>query len=234
MGFGRLAPIGNFDAAINEMQQFVVASLQASGALFYWIDGLQMRDVLLFGISAQSFRNYQNGMHTCDPLNVDRLVQGRKRVSTLQIDRGIVPRGDYDRYEAYLCESRIADVMDFVFWHEDRAFAGLGVFKTPAEQPFCGEQFELAQSMQRYIEFNLGGHPRVRRESLRRRLSQTYRLTEREIDVLQLIQFGCTNQDVAEQLGIALTTVKTHVTRIFEKIGVENRASIGSWVNQIN
>lgn len=40
--------------------------------------------------------------------------------------------------------------------------------------------------------------------------------------------------DIAAELGIASTTVKTHLTRIFEKLGVENRTSMVSWINQID
>jgi DNA-binding CsgD family transcriptional regulator len=235
MGSGTLVMNECFDAEIVEMRRFVLASFQASAAIFYWIDrSVEMRDVSLFGISPQSFTYYLGGMDDCDPLSVKRLVEGQKRVSTLQLDREIVPRGDYDRYQAYLCESRITDVLDFVFWSGETAFAGLGVLKTPIDPPFLSDQFGMAQSMQRYLEFNLSGHPRLKQQQLHQKLSCAYRLTDREIEVIQLLRCGYTNNDIAAELGIALTTVKTHVTRIFEKLGVENRTSMVSWINQID
>ncbi len=48
-------------------------------------------------------------------------------------------------------------------------------------------------------------------------------LSERELEVLQLIARGDSNQEIAEVLVIALDTVKRHVTHIFEKLGVHNR-----------
>jgi len=48
-------------------------------------------------------------------------------------------------------------------------------------------------------------------------------LSERELDVLQLMARGDSNQEIAEVLVIALDTVKRHVTHIFEKLGVHNR-----------
>lgn len=48
-------------------------------------------------------------------------------------------------------------------------------------------------------------------------------LTERELEVLQAMASGCSNSEIAEQLFLAETTVKTHVGRIFDKLGVRDR-----------
>jgi DNA-binding NarL/FixJ family response regulator len=51
----------------------------------------------------------------------------------------------------------------------------------------------------------------------------TVELSERELDVLSLIARGHDNSGIAEQLSISPHTVKTHVSAILEKLGVENR-----------
>jgi LuxR family maltose regulon positive regulatory protein len=48
-------------------------------------------------------------------------------------------------------------------------------------------------------------------------------LSERELQVLQLIAEGASNQEIAQKLIIALDTVKRHVSHIFAKLGVQNR-----------
>ncbi len=48
-------------------------------------------------------------------------------------------------------------------------------------------------------------------------------LSEREIEVLQLIAMGLTNQEVASRLYLALSTVKVHTRNIYGKLGVNNR-----------
>ncbi|KTC38679.1 LuxR family transcriptional regulator [Pseudomonas sp. ABAC61] len=48
-------------------------------------------------------------------------------------------------------------------------------------------------------------------------------LSLRELQVLQLIAQGCSNQQIAERLFISLHTVKTHGRRIHSKLGVERR-----------
>ncbi len=49
-------------------------------------------------------------------------------------------------------------------------------------------------------------------------------LSERELEVLQLIAQGLTNREISERLFLALDTVKGHNRRIYGKLGVKNRA----------
>jgi LuxR family maltose regulon positive regulatory protein len=48
-------------------------------------------------------------------------------------------------------------------------------------------------------------------------------LTEREMDVLRLIVAGLSNPEIAEELFIAVSTVKSHINHIYGKLGVESR-----------
>ncbi len=48
-------------------------------------------------------------------------------------------------------------------------------------------------------------------------------LTAREMEVLKLIGEGRTNQEIADELFIGIKTVKTHVSNVLGKLGVEDR-----------
>lgn len=52
---------------------------------------------------------------------------------------------------------------------------------------------------------------------------ETYPLTDRELEILQLIVMGGSNADIAEKLFITVGTVKTHVRNILNKLSVSDR-----------
>ncbi|BAS57790.1 MULTISPECIES: response regulator [Leptolyngbya] len=52
---------------------------------------------------------------------------------------------------------------------------------------------------------------------------EAYPLTERELEVLQLIVDGCSNAVIAEKLYITVGTVKTHVRNILNKLCADDR-----------
>jgi DNA-binding CsgD family transcriptional regulator len=53
-----------------------------------------------------------------------------------------------------------------------------------------------------------------------------YRLTKREAQVAELVLHGYKNADIGSALGISPTTVKRHLTRIFDKVGVNSRSQL--------
>ena len=52
---------------------------------------------------------------------------------------------------------------------------------------------------------------------------QQLNLSSRELEVLQLMARGLSNQEIADQLFLSLPTVKTHSSRLFEKLDVKRR-----------
>jgi DNA-binding NarL/FixJ family response regulator len=50
-------------------------------------------------------------------------------------------------------------------------------------------------------------------------------VSQRELEVLQLVSAGATNREVAERLFISEATVKTHLLHIYAKLGVNDRAA---------
>lgn len=48
-------------------------------------------------------------------------------------------------------------------------------------------------------------------------------LTEREVEILRLVAAGLPNQEIANQLVVSLSTVKTHIAHVYSKLGAGNR-----------
>ena len=48
-------------------------------------------------------------------------------------------------------------------------------------------------------------------------------LSDRELQVLHLVADGASNQQIAQDLFIAVSTVKSHLNSVYGKLGVKNR-----------
>lgn len=57
-------------------------------------------------------------------------------------------------------------------------------------------------------------------------------LSERELQVIELVAAGLTNQDIAMQLAISKRTVDNHISNILTKTQTDNRVSLVRWALQ--
>lgn len=57
-------------------------------------------------------------------------------------------------------------------------------------------------------------------------LAVDHRLSERERKVIELIQLGKKNQEIADELFVDISTIKTHVNNIYKKTGLKNRKEL--------
>ena len=57
-------------------------------------------------------------------------------------------------------------------------------------------------------------------------------LTAREEEVLATVAAGRTNAEIADELHIGLSTVKTHLASLMTKIGARNRVEIAMWAHE--
>jgi len=54
-------------------------------------------------------------------------------------------------------------------------------------------------------------------------------LTDRELDVVRLVARGRTNEEIARELFVSLSTVKTHLGSVHRKLNARNRVEVAAW-----
>jgi DNA-binding NarL/FixJ family response regulator len=87
----------------------------------------------------------------------------------------------------------------------------------------------LIDAARNAIEGNAVIHPQLTKTFIEEARSatdepRTTPLSKREREILQRVADGATTRQVASDLGISPHTVKTHLERIFEKLGANDRA----------
>ena len=63
-------------------------------------------------------------------------------------------------------------------------------------------------------------------KTLSRPAAGIVQFSPRERQVVKFIVNGCSNQEIADCLGLRLQTVKNHLSRIYRKLGVPNRVQL--------
>ncbi len=59
-------------------------------------------------------------------------------------------------------------------------------------------------------------------------------LTERELDVLRWVAQGYSNKQIALELSVSTTTVRTHISNLLRKLNLENRTQLALYARQNN
>ncbi|MDQ3549854.1 MAG: response regulator transcription factor [Chloroflexota bacterium] len=164
-----------------------------------------------------------------DPAQPVALLAAHRFVGQLDIEAG-----GYADAEQHLQEAlALADACAAPF---ERALTLLALAELQAATGAIDEARALVDQA-RDICIPLGAKPTlVRAEALAARLiakpvapSDAAGLSAREVDVLRLVARGLTDAEVAEQLFLARRTINTHLTSIYTKLGVSNRASATRW-----
>jgi len=68
--------------------------------------------------------------------------------------------------------------------------------------------------------------PGSARSTRRPRRGSPDELSDREVEVLELVADGRSNKEIGEELGLSALTVKSHLARIARKLGTGDRAEL--------
>jgi DNA-binding NarL/FixJ family response regulator len=66
----------------------------------------------------------------------------------------------------------------------------------------------------------------LRKLNVVRRRAKAFGLTHRELEIVRAMVSGCTNKQIADTFSISESTVKRHITHIFDKMGASTRIEV--------
>lgn len=110
-------------------------------------------------------------------------------------------------------------------WHKNnnvQSFGSLDFFRSERSRDFSDREFQICQVLQPHLELKASQYI-VEYEDLFRDMLGSYLLTKCESEVALLIAKGYSNEEIGIKLYISVSTVKKHVSNIFEKMNIKSR-----------
>ena len=205
---------------------FICAQLGADWGCYYRV--AESRTLFAFcawGVAPGLRRAYmEQNMGEADPMHLARIGTSGLRYASLLDPRLPVAEDKRQRYWQFLRGFGACDSAEMFFRNEDDIVGGISLVWT--RKPASRAETDQAVQIQSYVESCLN----LLLDSCEERAEEPVRsetpLTPREREIVGLTCQGCTNRQIASRLDVEVSTVKTHLIHIFEKMRVCNRAML--------
>lgn len=133
-------------------------------------------------------------------------------------------------FARYLARTGYADELAIYLRRAGTVIAVIWLLRTPAEEPFSRAEALAARRIQPLIEHAYLCGLTAERPPAQDALYGCG-LTAREVAVAELVGRGAGNAEIARALDVSMATVKTHLTRIYSKVGVRSRTQLAILVS---
>ncbi|MFD1561819.1 response regulator transcription factor [Paraburkholderia silviterrae] len=192
----------------------------------------------LFGLAETMHRTWLQRYCVLDPMHPSRCAQQHGNVLTLGGELPETLRDASVYWRRFLKPYSVIDVMEVLLREQGRVAAAFSLLRFAPDAPFSEAEIAHANRLQPLLELALA--PTWRREpALHAAPSATHathapphaacaapRLTQREEQIARLVRNGLSNKAIARDLELSQPTVKTHLLRMFRKLGVSSRTEL--------
>ena len=181
----------------------------------------------LFGLAETMHRTWLQRYCVLDPLHPSRCAAQRANVLTLAGELPEALREASVYWRRFLQPYRVVDVMEMLLREDGRVAAAFSLLRFAPDAPFDSGEIERAQLLQPLLEVALAATWRAEPAMHAAQASSAApRLTHREEQIARLVRNGLSNKAIARDLELSQPTVKTHLLRMFRKLGVSSRTEL--------
>lgn len=224
----KLAELPNFPRDFQqESLKLINGLLQLESSAFYLVGpNMQHRGLVTHNLAREDDKLYQSRYMQLDPLNPALHEAGGE--SVIDMDSVMSPQliEQLVYYQDFLKPMGYRYVADMFFRSGGKIMAVITLLRSAQQGPFTAGELTLLRQLQPFLEFTLKSVYLPERIAQRKTIAERYRLTPRELDVLELVLSGAGNKVIARELMLGLATVKSHLQHVYRKTAVGTRTEL--------
>ncbi|MEO7404823.1 MAG: LuxR C-terminal-related transcriptional regulator [Burkholderiales bacterium] len=198
-------------------------------ASYIWNDETRhFVDRVAINMNDATLRTYEDYYQYRDPITFEL----QKRRDPTLVNQ-ILPQSELVKTEFFndfLARDGLYHGVNLYAYDGDRNIGDLRIWRSRKRDNFDADTIELLRLVQPAFTNAMrqvgGTNQTAISRNYRSRDGRLIALTNRESNVARLIADGLTDKAIAHALDLAFSTVRTHITRLFQKFGVHNRASL--------
>lgn len=171
---------------------------------------------------------YLTKMQPYDPLNIqNNRDSGRDHILVLSQHNIPEEYADFNQYH------QIGDNVELYFSDQHTPIRGISLIRTQAHGLFNDQDLLVLKSVYHLADYHFQQNIQAK-VALSPAQLQAFHITKKQFEVIRLICQGKDNQQIAMALFISVSTVKTHIQHIFQKLAVQNKAQLLSKLMQLH
>lgn len=202
--------------------------IPVSGSVFFLVQpDMKHQGTYLSNAPSDIEKAYNSTYFAIDPLHPSLFKHSSERIVTLSAQISTERLMNHRYYLEFMQKYQHRYVLDMFFRNSrNEIIAVISLLRTQFQNDFTQQEIKLMHSVHSFMEYSLNSVYLPKRDQERTNLQARYSLTDRELDVLEMLILGASNKEIAKHIEMGLATLKTHLNHIFKKTAVQSRTEL--------
>jgi len=216
------------EAVGHDLLELLEADYYAS---FVWQDATQrFENAVFLNMNAKNLANYDSYFQYHDPITFKLQAQRQATLVTQVMPQRDLMRTEF--FNDFLARDGLHWGVNAYSFVGQRNIGDIRIWRGRRCENFDGHTLELLRLIEPAFTGALAraaGEPSVADASER---GPTLSLSVRELEIARMIADDLSDKEIGYRLGVEVSTIRTHIKRIFAKLGVRRRSGVASMLSR--
>lgn len=220
-----------------EFFQLLLSLIKFDYASFYLYRNGKSAEPVGYNITETELNSYITKMEDIDPFLPLRNLLSDPHYPAIKVSEYVfgTKLEDTDYYQMVWKPKKIKYSIFAGIGYKDQPLGSVSLYRKEESGEFTDRDVEIISILKGHLNIRLSDSMErcgIRSRSAECGLKEMYRLTDREIEIIELWVSGLTDDEISNRLSISKNTLKKHISNIFGKLEISTRVELLKIVNK--